>query len=95
VRSVNKYLGANSQQTGMSGACCVAQCAGSDCLQLTDRELLVCETVCESSEPLGFSAVKRSVGLHQELVSRILRRLTTYGAIEKVQEKYKRRAVNN
>ena len=40
---------------------------------------------------MGFSAVKRSVGLHQELVSRILRRLTTHGAIEKVHGKYRRR----
>jgi len=73
-------------------SCCVAQCEGSDCLQLTERELLVCETVCDSAEPLRFSAVKRSVGLHQELVSRILRRLTTYGVIEKVQGKYRRKA---
>lgn len=51
--------------------------------------MLVCETVCESAEPVGFSAVRRSVGLHQELVSRILRRLATYGAIEKVQGKYR------
>ena len=70
-------------------SCCAAPCEGSDCLQLTEREMRVCETVCESAEPVGFSAVKRSVGLHQELVSRILRRLTTYGAIEKVQGKYR------
>lgn len=72
-------------------SCCVAPCEGGDCLQLTERELQVCETVCDSAEPLAFSAVKRSVGLHQELVSRILRRLATYGAIEKVQGKYRRR----
>jgi predicted transcriptional regulator len=66
-------------------------CEGADCLQLTERELRVCETVCGSTEPLGFSAVKRSVGLHQELVSRILRRLAIYGAIEKVHGKYRRR----
>lgn len=71
--------------------CCIETCEGSDCLQLTEREMQVCETVCDSSEPLRFSAVKRSVGLHQELVSRILRRLTTYGAIEKVQGKYRRK----
>jgi DNA-binding HxlR family transcriptional regulator len=79
----------------LSLSCCVATCEGNDCLQLTDRELLVCETVCSSAEPIGFGAVKRSVGLHQELVSRILRRLTTYGAIEKVQGKYRRTSVNN
>jgi len=77
--------------TGLSVTCCVASCEGSDCLQLTEREMLVCETVCGSAEPVGFSTVKKSVGLHQELVSRILRRLTTYGAIEKVQGKYRRK----
>ncbi|MDV3244847.1 MAG: hypothetical protein LYZ66_06725 [Nitrososphaerales archaeon] len=75
----------------MSVLCCAAHCAENDCLQLTDRELLVCETVCGSAVPLGFSAVKRSVGLHQELVSRILRRLMTHGAIEKVQGRYRRK----
>jgi DNA-binding HxlR family transcriptional regulator len=59
---------------------------------MTGREMQVCETVCDISEPLGFTAVMRAVGLHQELVSRILRRLTTYGAIEKVQGKYRRRS---
>jgi len=76
----------------MSMTCCTNPCEGGDCLQLTEREMQVCETVCDSPEPLGFSAVKRSVGLHQELVSRILRRLTTHGAIEKVEGKYRRRS---
>lgn len=75
-------------------SCCAAPCDGANCLQLTEREMLVCETVCHSAEPVRFSTVKRSVGLHQELVSRILRRLATYGAIEKVHGKYQRR-VNN
>lgn len=73
-------------------SCCVTPCESSDCLQLTERESRVCETVCGSAEPMGFSAVKKSVGLHQELVSRILRRLTIYGEIEKVEGKYRRRA---
>jgi len=79
----------------MSVTCCIAPCLSDDCLQLTKREMQVCEAVCTSPEPVGFSEVKRSVGLHQELVSRILRRLTTYGAIEKVQGKYRRKSVNN
>jgi len=76
----------------LSSPCCVAACEDGDCLQLTERESRVCETVCGSTGPIGFSAVKRSVGLHQELVSRILRRLTTYGAIERFEGKYRRRA---
>ena len=75
----------------MLGVCCAAECNANNCLQLTDREMLVCETVCNSSKPLSFSSVKRSVGLHQELVSRILRRLTTHGAIEKAQGRYTRK----
>lgn len=75
----------------MSVLCCGSACDGNDCLQLTQREMVVCETVCDSAEPLTFSTVKRTVGLHQELVSRILRRLTVYGAIEKVQGKYRRK----
>ena len=75
----------------MSELCCVSQCADGDCLQLTDRESTVCETVCLSAEPLRFSEVQRSVGLHQELVSRILHRLVTYGALEKIQGKYRQK----
>ncbi len=76
----------------MPGVCCtVSRCADSDCLQLTERELVVCETVCESEHPLRFSVVKMSVGLHQEIVSRILRRLVTYGAIERFQGRYRRK----
>lgn len=47
-------------------------------------------TVCSSKEPVAFSIVKKSVGYHQEVVSRILRRLVNYGAIEKVRGKYRR-----
>ncbi len=80
----------------MTPACCVTvACSNLDCIQLTDRELAVCETVCSSGVPIGFSSVKRSVGFHQEIVSRILRRLVNHGAIEKVDGKYRRRAVNN
>ncbi len=73
----------------MTGICCtVGSCPEPDCLQLTDRELRVCETVCSSPLPLGFGSVRRAVGFHQEIVSRILRRLVNYGALEKVEGKY-------
>jgi len=76
-------------------SCCPTQRADADCLQLTDRELLVCETVCRSPEPLGFSQVRRSVGLHQEILSRILKRLTIHGALERKEGKYMRRVVSS
>jgi predicted transcriptional regulator len=77
----------------MSQSCCIAcPACNDDYLQLTEREAKVCETVCSSDGPIGFSAVRRSVGYHQEIVSRTLRRLVTYGAIEKVQGKYRSKA---
>ena len=76
---------------GMSASCCpVAVCDSPDCLQLTEREAQVCVTICSSAEPLGFSAVKSKLGYHQEVVSRILRRLVIYGVVEKFRGKYRR-----
>ncbi|HME18291.1 MAG TPA: hypothetical protein VKF15_00970 [Nitrososphaerales archaeon] len=73
----------------MVGACCAAGgCSSPDCIQLTQRELAVCQTVCRSGVPVSFSEIKRSVGLHQEIASRILRRLLNHGAIEKRGGKY-------
>jgi len=39
---------------------------------------------------MAFSAVKNRLGYHQEVVSRILKRLMTYGAVEKFMGKYRR-----
>ena len=75
----------------MSSACCsFSPCDSPDCLQLTERETRVCEAVCASSEPVAFSTLKGKLGYHQEVVSRILRRLVNYRAIEKVKGKYRR-----
>ena len=68
----------------------MAMCDSPDCLQLTEREARVCMTTCSSIEPLAFSAVKNKLGYHQEVVSRILKRLMNYGAIEKFRGKYRR-----
>lgn len=77
----------------MSAETCGAAggCSEPDCIQLTTREMTVCHTVCSSDLPLGFSAVRRSVGFHQEIVSRILKRLVNYGELEKVEGKYRRK----
>ena len=75
----------------MQASCCpVAMCGEPDCLQLTEREAQVCIAVCTSTEPVAFSTLKRSLGYHQEVVSRILRRLVNHGAIEKVRGRYRR-----
>jgi DNA-binding IclR family transcriptional regulator len=77
----------------MSLACCTdTSPCGSDCLQLTEREATICELICTSGEPIGFSALKKNAGFHQEVVSRILKRLLNHRAIEKVGGKYKRKA---
>jgi DNA-binding MarR family transcriptional regulator len=75
----------------MSATCCSVQMCGSpDCLQLTEREAQVCMTICASSEPVAFSALRSKLGYHQEVVSRILKRLVNHGAIEKVRGRYRR-----
>ena len=75
----------------MSWSCCLASaCDAPDCLQLTEREARVCDAICGSPEPVTFSAIKVDFGIHQEVVSRILRRLINHGAIEKVRGRYRR-----
>ncbi len=75
----------------MPATCCaVAMCDGPDCLQLTERETQVCMTICSSAEPVAFSAVKNRLGYHQEVVSRILKRLVNYGEVERFRGKYRR-----
>jgi len=45
--------------------------------------------ICSSEEPVAFSALKDRLGYHQEVVSRILKRLVNHGAIEKFRGKYR------
>ena len=65
-------------------------CESPECLQLTEREAQVCAAICASEEPVAFSTLRSSLGYHQEVVSRILRRLLNHGAIEKFRGKYRR-----
>jgi len=75
----------------MSMNCCpIAMCDGPDCLQLTEREARVCVAICDSEDPVTFSALKAGLGYHQEVISRILRRLVNHGEIEKFRGKYRR-----
>jgi len=75
----------------MSVSCCpVTMCEGPDCLQLTEREAQVCMAICSSVEPMAFSTLKNRLGYHQEVVSRILKRLVNHGAVEKFRGKYRR-----
>jgi predicted transcriptional regulator len=74
----------------MSSCCSASVCGSPNCLQLTERESQVCETVCASPEGVTFSTLKETLGYHQEVVSRILKRLLNYRAIEKFRGKYRR-----
>jgi predicted transcriptional regulator len=75
----------------MAASCCsVSMCDSSDCLQLTEREEQVCMAICASTEPVTFSSLKKTLGYHQEVISRILKRLMNYQAIERVRGRYRR-----
>jgi predicted transcriptional regulator len=45
-------------------------------------------TICSSAEPITFLVLKSNLGYHQEVTSRILKRLVNHGAIEKARGKY-------
>jgi len=69
--------------------CCVPEpCGREDCVQLTPREAQVCLAICKSGGPVTFSELKNDLGLHQEVLSRIVRRLTVYGLAAKVDGRY-------
>lgn len=57
---------------------------------LDARDIMVCELICNSEQPIGFNYIKRETGLHQEILSRILKRLSFGGDIEKTETKYRR-----
>jgi len=69
-------------------ACCTDDCLQSDCVQLTARESAVCNIICGSSEPVSFGKLKETTLLHQELVSRIVRRLVVHGLVTKTADGY-------
>ncbi len=57
-----------------------------NCVELTDREYEVCNDICTNSTPVSFSELKRNSELHQEVLSRILRRLAVHRVIEKLKD---------
>jgi DNA-binding IclR family transcriptional regulator len=69
-------------------ACCTDDCMKADCVQLTERESTVCSVICGSSEPVSFGRLKEATSLHQEIVSRIVRRLVVHGLVRKTDEGY-------
>ncbi len=68
--------------------CCADDCLKADCVQLTERESSVCSIICGSKEPVSFGRLKETTALHQEIVSRIVRRLMVHGLVTKTAEGY-------
>lgn len=60
-----------------------------DCVELTDKEWGVCRSISEAEEGVRFGDLKRSSQLHQEVLSRIVRRLRVHGLVENVDGKYR------
>ena len=73
----------------MEIVCSTRNCDSDECVELTSRELSVCNVICDSQEPISFTKVKESTNLHQEIVSRVVRRLAIHGLVTKVDGKYK------
>lgn len=72
----------------MSVACTLEECKDEDCVQLTEREFSVCSVICLSREPVPFAKLREKTQLHQEVVSRIVRRLAIHGLVEKTDSGY-------
>lgn len=65
-------------------ACPSRDCAG-ECVDLTARESEVCRAICSSEAPISFTELKEWTNLHQEVVSRVVRRLSIYGLVRKTE----------
>jgi DNA-binding HxlR family transcriptional regulator len=74
----------------MQVCCTESTCSGEDCIQLADREMLVCGIICGSSDPVRFSKIKQHTGLHQTVVTRIIHTLEAHKVIEKVDGRYRK-----
>lgn len=62
------------------------------CIELTEREFSVCTVIYHSQQPVSFTQLRKSTELHQEVLSRIVRRLLVHGAIRRVESgKYEKR----
>lgn len=67
---------------------CGSDCSHSDCVELTDREMSIFKLICDSEDSVSFSLLKRSSNLHQELVSRIIKRLVRHSVVKKTDSGY-------
>ena len=71
-------------------ACCFTLDSDlDDGVQLTPREWQVCALIAQRGGDLGFGELKRELGLHQEVLSRVLRRLRIHGLVEQADGRYR------
>lgn len=68
----------------------IAGCSEGWKVGLNERDINVCQIVCYSKIPMGFNEIRRQTAIHQEILSRILKRLQFRGYIKKIQSKYYR-----
>jgi DNA-binding MarR family transcriptional regulator len=69
--------------------CCTDEwCKSERSVQLTEREAEVCEIIHGSDEPVSFGDLRKDTGFHQEIVSRIVRRLSAHGLVRKTPKGY-------
>jgi DNA-binding HxlR family transcriptional regulator len=54
-----------------------------DCVELTDRESSICSAICGATHPISFGELKAATNLHQEILSRAVRRLVIHGLVKK------------
>ncbi len=73
----------------MNCVCASEDCSQDECVELTSREASVCDAICNSAEPISFKQVRELTNLHQEIASRVIRRLTIHGLVTKVGGKYR------
>ena len=67
---------------------CSGDCVDSECVELTQRESEVCSLICRSEEPISFTQLKQATNFHQEIVSRIVRRLMIHGVVKRSGTRY-------
>lgn len=73
----------------MRCVCSSEDCSRDECVELTERESAVCSVICNSAEPVSFTQLKEATKLHQEVVSRVVRRLAVHGLVSKVEGRYR------
>ena len=72
----------------MECVCTSQDCSQSECVELTTRELTICNVICDSDHPVSFTQVRQATDLHQEIISRVVHRLAIHGLVSKVDGGY-------